>query len=281
MTPFKNSAKLCHIDVERGIDLIVKPPLRRAAIEAITVIGSGGYEAVFLNLPRSLQPYIPKLAEEGDVEAFMEEAKEATQLPENYLKALLRGHETFFKLLPRVSSGREIICYSPNPTHEEIRATLELPALILRDTITETISLERWLSLIEEMIESTKNKLREEAAYLLTETRRFRHSACICNPEAAVNLKKHLQKKAPTHIIYTALPYAYTPLQILLRLYQQKPVPASQAEKHIKQHLKFIQKHVIPQGLDQAIENWTTQQLKWLTDDPQKHQTKPQTTHET
>lgn len=258
-----------------GLDVIVKPPLRRADIEAITVIGSGDYEAIFINLPRCLQPYIHRLAETGDVEAFLEEA---SQLPENYLAALIKGHETFFRLLPRVSRGREIMCYSPNPTQEEIRATLELPKLILHDTITETMSLEQWMSLIEEMIESTKNKLREEADYLLREARRFRHSACISNPEAAVNLKKLLQHEAPTRIIYTSLPYAYTPLQTLLRLYQRKPLQATQAQKYIKQHIEFIQRYVIPQGLDQAFENWTTRQLKWLIHNPRKTK---QTSHET
>ncbi|MEM0482623.1 MAG: hypothetical protein QXM16_07055 [Nitrososphaerota archaeon] len=254
-----------HVGVRGGIDLVVKPPLRRAAIEALTVIGAGEYEAIFLNLPRCLQQYVSKLAEEGDVEGFIEVAKTGSGLFESYLTALIRGHEGFLRLLPRVSVGREVICYSSNPTDEEIRAALDLPSLILRDSVTMTVSIDRWLSLIEEMVESAESKLEEEVDFLIREAARFKSSACICDPAAAVSLKKHLQKRAPTRILYTALPYRFTPLQTLLRLYSQKPPPVSEVEKHIKQHLKLVKKYVIPLGLEEGLESWTAHELRWLT----------------
>lgn len=281
MTLFKNSERKNLAGVWGGIDLIVKPPLRRAAIEAVTVIGAGAYEAVFINLPRCLQQYVSKLAETGDVEGFIEEARTGSGLSESYLTALVRGHESFLRLLPRVSGGREIICYSPSPTDEEIRAALELPSLILRDSVTMKVSLERWLSLIEEMVESAKSKLEEEVDFLIGEAGRFRSSACICDPGAAVSLMKLLQKRAPTRILYTGLPYRFTPLQTLLRLYRHKPPPAGEVEKHIKQHLRFVQKYVVPLGLEDGLEAWTEKELKWLRGRPDKPPAHPPTPSET
>ncbi len=264
-----------------GIDLVVKPPLRRADFEAITLIGAGEYEAIFLNLPRCLQRHVTKLAETGDVEGFIEGAKTGSGLSESYLTSLIRGHETFLRLLPRVSAGREIICYSPNPTDEEIRATLELPSLILRDSVTKTVSLEQWLSIVEEMVEFGKSKLEEEVEFILREAGRFKSSACICDPGAAVSLKKHLQKKTLTRILYTVLPYRFTPLQTLLRLYQQKPLPASEVEEHVKQHIGFVQKYIVPLGLEEGLEAWTEKELRWLQGRPDKPPAHPPTPSET
>ncbi|MEM1533786.1 MAG: hypothetical protein QXF51_00715 [Nitrososphaerota archaeon] len=246
------------------LDLIVKPPIKRAAIEAVTLIGAGGYEAIFINLPRSLQPFIWRLTEHGDVEGFIREAEHSIGLGESYLSALVRGHEYFLRHLPKISQGLEIICYSTNPTEADICITFELPSLILRDSIIEDISLDRWLELIKEMRGSAEKALREEAEFLVEHAGRLGLSACICNPEAAADLRRLLQTRITSRIIYTALPYCFTPLQTLLRIYSRKPPHPSEVEKYLKQHIRFVQQYIIKLGLDEGLEAWTRKELGWL-----------------
>ncbi|MCS7146431.1 MAG: hypothetical protein RMJ28_01020 [Nitrososphaerota archaeon] len=252
----------------RRLDILVKPPLKRSAIEAIKIIDEGGYEAVFLNLPRCLQPYIDGLTELGDLDDFMKTAQERPNLNESYLAALLRGHEDFLRLLPRVALTKDIICYVPNPTGEEIQTYLELPSLILRDSLTGAVSTSRWIEIVEKMRLSSNRKAEMEAEFLARETMCYGAAVCLTEPEAAVGLKRLLQTRVHTKIIYTALPYAFTPLQTLLRTIRNRPPTISEIEQHAKKHIHFVKNYIIPFGLEEGLEKWTETQLRWLMGPP-------------
>lgn len=245
------------------INLIVVPRLKRAAYEAITLIGSEHYEALFINLPRSLQPHIRQLIQTGDLDTFLSNARRVI-VDESVLTLFLRGYEDFLRLLPRVSTAKEVICYSADPSETEIHLYREIPALTLRDSISAAISIDRWTELIQKMLESAQTRLSDEARFIALRAENYKLSACICNPESAASLKRILQKFHKARMIYTVLPYTFTPLQELLRTASRHPLTEYEIREGIERHIRFVRNFIIPKGLEEGLEKWIERESSWL-----------------
>jgi hypothetical protein len=239
------------------VDLVAKPPTRRASLEAIEALDNPEYGAIFLDLPRSLQRSVERLISTGEPGPLEEQLQ-----ADLALSAAAKSQETLLRLLPRVAVGRTIYCYAPYPSESERRLYAELARLLLRDSIMGRVSAEEWRSLVGEARRAAAHAVAEQALYILGIAGRFEAAVCVSDIVKAQPLRRELQRAAETRIIYTGLPHHHTPLQTLI-LSRREPSDREIIET-VKQHIGLIRNYVIPHGLEQGVEEWADKKLRWL-----------------
>ncbi|MEM1966602.1 MAG: hypothetical protein QXO86_01845 [Nitrososphaerota archaeon] len=247
-----------------AIDILAKPQTLRAALEASTILGKDDYDAIFLNLPKSLQSMVDELVEGKDLKSLLNEVVTSFASGRYYFPVFMRGNEFFLSLMPRVARGRDVICYLSDLSEAEKKILDELQTLLLRDTLRRTVNVADWLRLINEMKLASEARALEEARFLVQKTSLHDVSVVVCNPENAVSLKKNLSPYAATRLIYSGLPYSFPPLQTLLRTQTRRQTSEKEALRHIQEHLKFIHDYITPLGLEEGLESWARHELYWL-----------------
>ncbi|MEM0444671.1 MAG: hypothetical protein QXY54_01680, partial [Nitrososphaerota archaeon] len=78
-----------------AIDILAKPQTLRAALEASTILGKDDYDAIFLNLPKSLQSMVDELVEGKDLKSLLNEVVTSFASGRYYFPVFMRGNEFF------------------------------------------------------------------------------------------------------------------------------------------------------------------------------------------
>jgi len=245
----------------KELGLIIKPPTVSSSVKVAEYLKSQKFESLFLNLPRSLDGLVAEYMMGMKYEDLVEEVRRRKLLPEP-VESWLREYEPLLRNLREKGVEVFTFCYREDKAFEaEAKASIEAALLVLRDSITGKVSLDRWLKLLTSQAH-TANLTRREADYILDESSNYDKNICIAGFEGR-DLKKYLGKEMGTWIRYIGLPYHFTPLEVLRRELLLKEVSEERMRELIKEHIRFIREMVVPKDLENAILEWTKKKLYW------------------
>ncbi|MEM2910742.1 MAG: hypothetical protein QXO01_06745 [Nitrososphaerota archaeon] len=245
----------------KELGLIIKSPTVASSVEAATYLKSQKFESLFLNLPRSLDELVAEYVMGMRYEDLVEEVRKRKLLPEP-VESWLREHEPLLKNLREEGVEVCTFCYRDDKAFEvETKNAIETALLVLRDSITEKVSVDRWLKLLASQAR-TANLTRQEADYILDESSNYNKNICIASFEGR-ELKRYLEQEMETWVKCIGLPYHFTPLDILRREVLLGKASEERIRQLVKEHVKFIREMVVPKDLETAIFEWTKRRLYW------------------
>lgn len=249
------------VSPSKELGLIIKPPTRTSSIKLAGYLKSQKFEALFLNLPRSLDEPVAEYVMGMQYEDFIEEIRRRKLLPEP-VESWLKEYEPLLRSLREEGTEIYTFCYKDDKVFElETKTAIEVALLVLRDSITGKVSVDRWLDLLTSRINVT-DAIHREARYILNESSNYDKNICIANFEGK-ELKKHLEQEMDTWVKYIGLPYHFTPLEVLKREIHLGRVSEERVRQLVREHIKFIREMVIPKDLESAIFEWTKKMLYW------------------
>lgn len=246
----------------KQLGFIIKPPTTRSSLEAASLLIRRRSEAVFLNLPRSMDSLVTGYMLGMGYDEMINEVRRRELLPEP-VEAWLKESKP---ILDRLREERQEVCtfcYKDDGAFEaEARDALDIALLTLRDSVRESISIRGWVEVLSRERER-RPAIENEVEYVIGEARNYDNSVCISGFEGK-EIKRHAEALMETWVAYVGLPYHFTPIEILRREMAKGEVTEERLSALIRQHIKFIRELVIPKDLDMALEEWTRKNLYWL-----------------
>lgn len=247
----------------RRVGIIVKPPTKRGAEETRQLLSRSDHEALFINLPRSVDPVLTEFMLDGDMERFISRLRSLDDLPDPK-GSFISGMESLIAELPRIAGDRPVFCYgSTRGARESTELSIKAALLTLHDSLTSSVSIEKWRSLIEEEAERSHRWVGEEADYIISEAEPYRSVVCVSGFEGRF-IKRFLSGASETWIRYAGTPYHFSPLEVLKRRALLGEVSDGEIEALVKQHIEYVRELVIPRGLEEGAEEWSRRRLYWL-----------------
>ena len=245
------------------VEILVKPPSRRAAREALRRIVEEEPQAVLLNLPESIEDLVAELASGiMDYERFFEEV--GGRLPEPPA-AWLKGYEEILKSLSKIRRRFDVYCYGdPAAFRVSAEHSLQLALLTLRSMITGRVDVREWLRVLGEgarLWEAASEREAEKAASISTN---YDKSICISD-YAPAHLRNRLKLEGvKLRVRYLGQPYHFTPIEILRRKLAKGAVDEKEAEELVREHIRFVREYLYRKPLPEAVENWSSRKLYWI-----------------
>ncbi len=245
----------------RELGLIIKSPVAASSIKVVNYLKSQKFESLFLNLPRSLDELVAEYVMGMEYEDFVEEVRKRKLLPEP-VESWLKEYEYLLRSLREEGIEVCTFCYKDEKAFElETKVAIEAALLVLRDSITGKVSVDRWLKILTSQVNMI-DIVRREADYIPDESFNYNKNICIASFEGK-ELKKYLEQEMDTWVKYIGLPYHFTPLEVLKREMCLGKVSEDKVKQFVREHIKFITEMVIPKGLENAISEWTKKTLYW------------------
>jgi len=245
-----------------SVGIIVKPPTKRGGEEAKRLLRRCEYEALFINLPRNMDTLLTDYMLEGDEEVFIQRLRKLEELPEPR-GAHIIGMESLIRDLPEIAGDRPVFCYgSPTGLRESTDLATKAALLTLHDSLTSSISIEKWRGILEEEAERSAKWIEEEADYIASEAEPYRSILCVSGFEG--RFIKQTLEASRSWIRYTGTPYHFTPLEVLRRISMLREPSDEEIEILVKQHIEYVRSLVIPRGLEEGAEEWSKRRLYWL-----------------
>ena len=248
--------------MEKELGFLVKPPLPKSSKEAAKHI-HGDYEALFLNLPKTIDHLVAEIPYGLEYEQLVEEVRRKKLLPEP-VEAWLKDSKPILQKLKEMGDKILTYCYKDPVSFEQgVRTSHNILLLTLRGRIRGKVEVEKWLEQLKWEIEETEKALEREGETMESEAEDYDKSICISGFEGKY-LRKKLSEKFKTWIKYVDQPYAFTPLEILRRkLTTQGEVSEEEARELIEEHIRFIHDYVLTNELDEAYLKWAREKLYW------------------
>jgi len=247
-----------------SLGLMVKPPTRRGAEEALKSLCTLRPEALFLNLPRSLEGLVSGLGKELSYEEFLEEVMERPELPEPR-GAWILEHEPILRGLQSLGGRFETYCYGDDAAFvARAKTSIEIALLTVRDAIKGEVSVRDWLRVLRKEVDEEERALEREADYVAEAGQGYGRILCISGFEAK-RMKRELQNRYETWIRYLAQPYHFPPLEVLKRVIARgEELGEEDVEELVKEHIRFIREYVYYMPLLEAMERWAREKLYWI-----------------
>ncbi len=246
-----------------SLGLVVKPPTKRGVREALKIIRTLRPEALFLNLPKSLEDSVSELSQGMSYEEFLEEVSENSRLPEPR-GAWIAEHEPILRELPNLGDVK-VHCYGDDLIFRERAETaVRITLLTFRDAVRDKVSVREWIKILRREASLDEVAVERESEHVAELGQGYERILCISGFEAK-ELRKRLQNLYETWIKYLGQPYHFQPLDILRRIMEREmEVDEETVEQLIREHIKFIRKYVYYMPLLDAAEKWASEKLYWI-----------------
>ena len=245
------------------VEILVKPPSRRAAREALEKIRENKPQAILFNLPENVGDLIVELAS-GIInyEEFLEEAKD--RLPEPSA-AWFKGYEEILKSLSKIRGRFDVYCYGDAAAFKvSAEHSVQLALLSLRSMVTGRVDVEEWLKVLGEGAKLWKIASEREAEKVADISTNYDKSICISDYMPA-HLRSRLKLRGvKLKVRYLGQPYHFTPIEILRRKLARGSVDEKEAEELIKEHIRFVREYLYRKPLPEAVEEWSSRKLYWI-----------------
>ena len=256
--------------MQKEIGFIVRPPLPKSGREAAKHIQED-YEALFLNLPKTIDHLVAEIPYGLDYEQLVEEIRRKKLLPEP-VEAWLKDSKPILQRLKEIGDKILTYCYKdPRSFEHGVRTSHSIALLTIRGRIKNEIEVDKWLEQLKVEMKETEKALEREKETMESEAENYDKSICISSFEGKW-LRNQLKEKFKTWIKYIDQPYLFTPLEILRRkLATQGEIEREEAEQLIKEHIRFIHDYVLTNELDEAYLKWAREKLYWHNRFREKH----------
>lgn len=246
----------------KQLGIIIKPPTAKSSIGVANLLKSKNFEAIFLNLPRSMDSLMTEYILGLSYEEMLEGIRRDKLLPEP-VEVWLKETVLILDGLKEEKSDLRTFCYREDGGFRaEVNNAINIALLMLRDSIREEVSVKEWLEALSRE-RDVKERVEEEVNYITEEAVNYEESVCVSGFEGR-GMKKRIERVMQTWIAYVGLPYHFTPLEILKRELSRGEVSEERVRELVKQHIKFIRELVIPKDFETALEDWTRKNLYWM-----------------
>lgn len=246
-----------------NLGLMVKPPTKRGVREALKMIRALRPEALFLNLPKSLEDFVLELSRGVSYEEFLEKVSESSRLPEPR-GAWITEHEPILRELPNLRDLK-VHCYGDDLIFRERAETaVEIALLTLRDAVRDKVSVKEWIKVLRREASLDEVAVERESEHVAELGQDYERILCISGFEAR-KLRKRLENLYEIWIKYLGQPYHFQPLDILRRtMGRGAKVDDETVEQLIREHIKFVKKYIYYMPLLDATEKWASEKLYWI-----------------
>ncbi len=246
------------------IKIIIVPNLRKAYIKASRILENNIYDCLFINFPKMIEKLFSLLLNDHiKYDEFILRI-ENFNLPYISSKSWLYIYEPLIEKIYSLKWRKfKIFCYISNEDYfKSIDYSINSIALLLRTTLMNKIDKEKWLKQLFEEIKFD-NELNEKTLKIIeNEAIKFNKSICISDFNGCF-LEEKLSEKFEVELIYSILPYFFTPLAILKRnLILKEKLNDYEIEKLIFQQIDYIKNYVLlSDSIDEAYYKWVSKKL--------------------
>ena len=236
------------------------------------IIRTSEFDALFLDLPRSLDDVVRALAEGAQYEPFLERIRELDLVPEP-----LSSWE--YEVEPILLAVRGILNREPEPEVRCYRQTefVQLSArlaedvakLVLRASVTGKVDIDEWRAIITELLRSGVDALDEETEYVSKRSIGKETSICIAGMNARALRDRLSECNLNASLTYLLLPYHFSPIEVLTRTVERElEDPTADGERIlqiVKCHLGFVREYVLTsRTYDEAYLRWVRDVAPWM-----------------
>ena len=245
------------------VEILVKPPSRRASEEALRELRRSRAQAVMLNLPENINDLVQDLILGAiEYDDFLEGVEKRLPSPAS---AWIKGYEQILLKGFRLSRLPEVYCYGDVMTFKvEAEEAIQLTLLTLRSMVTNRVDIEEWLRILQE-----RSRLREvssvrEAEKVADVSIRYEKTVCISDRTPS-HIKSKLEEEGiRPRVHYLGQPHHFTPLEVLNRALNRRRVSREELETLIKEHIEFIREYIYRKPMLEAIDEWSMKKLYWI-----------------
>jgi len=247
--------------VEAG--LLVKPPTRRADIEALENVRRLRPQAILLNLPENIEEVLNDYSRgKLDYEEFIDSLYEKLPEPKG---AWIKEFEVFLRELPSIGELADIYCYTDTESfNQEVSTSMEVALLTIRGIIREKVEVKEWINVLKKSVLREAEKWSREFSKILDIARSYDRVICISGFEGKYIKRRLDDFGVKSWIRYLDQPYHFTPLEILKRLILLDRVDEELFSKLIKEHIRFLKEYIYRMPYTEAVEKWVRERLYWL-----------------
>jgi len=247
--------------VETG--LLVKPPTRRADIEALESVRRLRPQAILLSLPENIEGVLNDYSRgDLDYESFIDSIHERLPEPKG---AWIKEFEVFLNEIPSIGGLADIYCYIDSQSfNQEASTSIEIALLTIRGIIREKVELKEWVNILKKSALTETEKRDKEFSKILDISRSYDRVVCISGFEGKY-IKRRLEHfGVKSWMRYLDQPYHFTPLEILKRLILLDRIDEELFIKLIKEHIRFLKEYIYRMPYTEAVEKWVRERLYWL-----------------
>jgi hypothetical protein len=243
-----------------SIRVFFKPGLRGSSLKLVRSLGEQlGVDALFLDLPRSLEAIIRGL-EEGDMsyEEALREMERRRLLPEP-INSWIYTHEPLIRGLPRLRYGEnfKIYCYKDTKALFHLaKIATDIACLTLRCSVTGRVDVEEWMELLREAAHERWDALEDEVFYISKRAVGAR-SICLSGIDGRSLAERLRVEGFKVELRSVEDTYYYTPLEILEGLLERGGAGEEEVERLVKCQVEYIRDYVVrSRNRDEAYYRW-------------------------
>jgi hypothetical protein len=246
------------------IKIIIAPYLRKAYINASKILENNIYECLFLNFPKIIEKlFLLLLNEHINYEDFILKIKDLN-LPHISSESWLYIYEPLIKKIYSLKFRKfKIFCYINDEDYfKSIDYSINSIALLLRISLMNKIDKEKLIKHLFEEINFDVTLNKKILNTIENEAIKFNSSICISDFNGCF-LEEKLNEKFEVELIYSIIPYIFTPLAILKRkLILKEKLNDYEIEKLIFQQIDYIKNYVLlSDNLDEAYYKWVSRKI--------------------
>jgi len=244
------------------VGILVKPPSRRAAVEAAEGVRRLRPQALLLGLPEDLEDLIAELASGSGFDEFEQMVERKFPSSECFL---IKEYEPVLKAIPDLSVLVDVCCYKDSASfRRSVEKSVDLAVLTLRAAVSGRVNVEDWLRLLKADVEAAESGLEKEVERISEMAWEYDRVVCISDFTARKIREKLEEEGVKPWIRYLGQPYHFTPLEVLKRKLARGDVDKEEAEELIREHVKFIREYVYRKSFPEAVEEWSEKNLYWI-----------------
>lgn len=246
------------------IKIIIVPNLRKAYSNASKILENSIFECLFLNFPKIVEKLLLLLLNESiEYEEFILKIKDLN-IPHISSKSWLHLYEPLIKTIYSLKQRNfKIFCYINDEDYfKSINYSIDSIALLLRTSLMNKIDKEEWFKQLFKEI-NFDYELNEKVLNIIeNEAIKYNSSICISDFNGCF-LEEKLSEKFEVELIYSIMPYIFTPLAILKRkIILKEEINNEEFEKLIFQQIDYIKNYVLlSDTLDEAYFKWVSKKI--------------------
>jgi len=246
----------------------VSPKLRKAYLQLSKKLKSSYADLILLPLPKRLTTFLKDLINGAPYNLFLKKIVEEEKIfySINIFNYFYEEILKVCKELKKINPKLELNCYKEDENVLfQIQSAVKFSILTFKAASTSKINLDEWLHALTENLKETKEYLDKETEFIEKQAQKYDNIICLANFEGKYYFQ-HLKNKFPVEIQYFALPYHFTPLEILTTfLNLKREIDYEKIMQFIKSHIDYIKNYVLTcDNLDEAYEKWVNENVNWI-----------------
>jgi hypothetical protein len=249
------------------LSIWVFPRLRKASLQLSKSLKSFFADLILLPLPKRFTVFLKDLFNGASYKLFLEKIEEEKIFHSinvfDYLYGeILKTCRELKSINPKIV----LTCYKENENILfQVQSAVKFSILTFKAASTGKIALNEWINVLNENLKKTEKYLNKELKFIEQQINQYDNVLCLAGFEGKYYFQR-LKSKFPVEIRYFALPYHFTPLEILSAVLniQEKP-NFEKIVQLIKSHIDYIKNYILKySNLDEAYEKWVDENASWI-----------------